>query len=236
MTVKFISLQVLLSFCLNHSRAIRQIDYIFISVLIIMCAADIFIPQSRKPLSYYAGLPSTPSELPTTPPRPIPIFTIPSTPVASRIPKRSEIKSLKQSSWRMITSPTFKTVVIWSVYFLMLNATVTILSNLFKGTDQVILQYVRNMTEELKEELLVNQQAKMEEFEKELKLLKAKAKLVENFNEQVLSQRNEQEQLRQDLHQFHLDFFGIVNAKMKEFNKRALYQHSKFKLLSKLES
>lgn len=76
----------------------------------------------------------------------------------------------------------------------------------------------------------------MEEFEKELKLLKAKAKLVENFNEQVLSQRNEQEQLRQDLHQFHLDFFGILNAKMKEFNKRALYQHSKFKLLSKLES
>jgi hypothetical protein len=88
------------------------------------------------------------------------------------------------------------------------------------------------MREELKEELLENQQAKMEEFEKELKLLKAKVKLVENFNEQVLSQRNEHEQLRQDLHQFHLDFFGIVNEKMKEFNKRALYQHSKFKLLS----
>ena len=76
----------------------------------------------------------------------------------------------------------------------------------------------------------------MEEFEKELKLLKAKAKLVENFNEQVLRQRNEHEQLRQDLHQFHLDFFGILNAKIKEFNKLALYQHSKYKLLSELES
>ena len=114
-----------------------------------MWAAETFVPQSRKPLSYYAGLPSTPSELPTTPPRPIPIFTISSTPVASRIPKCSEIKSLKRSSWRMITSPTFKSVVIWSVYFLMLNATITIISTLFKGTDQVILQYVRNMTEEL---------------------------------------------------------------------------------------
>ena len=200
-----------------------------------MCAAETFLPQARKPLSYYAGLPSTPSELPTTPPRPIPIYTISSTPRASWIPKRSEIKSLKRSSWRMIPSPTFKTVVIWSISFLMLNAAVTIISSLFKGTDQVSLQYVRNMREELKEELLENQEAKME-----LKLLKAKlkahCKLVENFNEQVLSQRNEHEQLRQDLHQFHLDFFGIVNKKMKEFNKRALYQHSKFKLLSELES
>ena len=201
-----------------------------------MYAAETFVPQPRRPLSYYAGLPSTPSELPTTPPRPIPIYTISSTPRASWIPKRSEIKSLKRSSWRMIPSPTFKTVVIWSISFLMLNATVNIISSLFTGTDQVSLQYVRNMREELKEELLENQQAKMEEFEKELKLLKAKAKLVENFNEQVLSQRNEHEQLRQDLHQFHLDFFGIVNEKMKEFNKRALYQHSKFKLLSELES
>ena len=177
-----------------------------------MCAAETFLPQARKPLSYYAGLPSTPSELPTTPPRPILIFTISFTPRASWIPKRSEIKSLKRSSWRMIPSPTFKTVVIWSISFLMLNATVTIILSLFTGTDQVSLQYVRNMREELKEELLENQEAKMEEFVKELKLLKAKlkakAKLVENFNEQVLSQPNEHEQLRQDLHQFHLDFFG----------------------------
>lgn len=221
-----------------------------------MHVAETFVPQSRKPLSYYAKFSpirnthvpvqdTIPSNLLTIPvitvpasSRPIPLFTIPSTPRG--IPKRSEIKPVKRSwsSWRKrIPSPTFKTVVIWSISFLMLNFGVTFLSSLLKETkDEVSLQYIWSMREELKNELYENQQ----EFKNEHELLKAKLKahykLMEYFNEQVLNQHIEHEQLRQELHQIHKDFIDTVNEKMKQFNERVLNKPNKFKLMSELES